>query len=424
MKAWAKAAAGAMAVALTVAGCGGGSGQNNAAGGERSLTVWLMNGSAPTSLTDELHKEFEAKHPGVKVKYEIQQWTGIQDKLTTALASNEPPDVVELGNTQNPKFSKEGVLTDVSADVSELSGGQWLEGLKQSGAWQGKQYGVPFYAANREVIYRKDLFDKAGIKEPTSREEWLEAIRKLKAANASDPEFQPLYLAGQNWYSLLSFIWDEGGDIAKQEGEKFTATLETAQVKSALEFYKQLVEVSGTKAPKDADEQKPEQAGVYGQGKVGMIIGLPWEVDTAAKTNPDIKKNSAAFAIPSKNAGSTAPVFQGGSNLAIPAGTKNADLAKDYLKLITSAKYQSQLAKAGMVPGTSKDTGELEATPFGAAMAKASRNGKAVPASPKWSTVEEGQNPLKDMLTAYLTGAKDATKATADAAAKLNGLLG
>ncbi|GAA3993875.1 sugar ABC transporter substrate-binding protein [Allokutzneria multivorans] len=422
MKAWAKAATGAVAVALLATGCGGGSGSG--ASGERSLTVWLMNGSAPTTLTDELHKEFQDKHPGVKVKYEIQQWTGIQDKLTTALAGNQPPDVVELGNTQNPKFSKAGVLTDLAADASQLGGGQWLEGLKQSGAWQGKQYGVPFYAANRSVIYRKDLFDKAGIKEPTSRAEWLEAIRKLKAANASDPEFQPLYLAGQNWYSLLSFIWDEGGDIAKQEGEKFTATLESAEVKSALEFYKQLVEVSGTKAPKDADEQKPEQAGVYGQGKVGMIIGLPWEVDTAAKTDPSIKAKSAAFPIPSKNAGTTAPVFQGGSNLSIPAGSKNSDLAKDYLKLLTSAKYQAQLAKSGMVPGTSKDTGELESSPVGAAMAKASRNGRAVPASPKWSTVEEGQNPLKDMLTAYLTGAKDATKATADAAAKLNGLLG
>ncbi|SDN36686.1 carbohydrate ABC transporter substrate-binding protein, CUT1 family [Allokutzneria albata] len=408
-------------MALFATGCGGGGGTSAGSG---ELTVWLMNGSAPTSLTDELHKEFESKHPGVKVKYEIQQWTGIQDKLTTALAGNQPPDVVELGNTQNPKFAKEGVLTDLTADVSELGGSQWLEGLKQSGAWQGKQYGVPFYAANRSVIYRKDLFDKAGITEPTSRAEWLEAIRKLKAANASDPEFQPLYLAGQNWYSLLSFIWDEGGDIARQEGEKFTATLETPQVRSALEFYKQLVEVSATKAPKDADEQKPEQAGIYGQGKVGMIIGLPWEVDTAAKTDPSIKSKSAAFPIPSKNPGTTAPVFQGGSNLAIPAGSKNAALAKDYLKLMTSAKYQSQLAKGGMVPGTSKDTGELEASPVGAAMAKGSRNGRAVPASPKWSTVEEGQNPLKDMLTAYLTGAKDATKATADAAAKLNGLLG
>jgi N,N'-diacetylchitobiose transport system substrate-binding protein len=47
-----------------------------------------------------------------------------------------------------------------------------------------------------------------------------------------------------------------------------------------------------------------------------------------------------------------------------------------------------------------------------------------VPASPKWGDVESGQNPLKDMLTAYLTGQKTLDQATADANAALNKLLG
>jgi len=47
--------------------------------------------------------------------------------------------------------------------------------------------------------------------------------------------------------------------------------------------------------------------------------------------------------------------------------------------------------------------------------AAASKNGRAVPATPKWATIEAGQNPLKDMLTAYLTGVKDIDTATADA---------
>ena len=57
-------------------------------------------------------------------------------------------------------------------------------------------------------------------------------------------------------------------------------------------------------------------------------------------------------------------------------------------------------------------------------MAKASANGKAVPASPQWGDVESGQNPVKDMLTAYLTGKKTLDQATADANAALNKLIG
>jgi N,N'-diacetylchitobiose transport system substrate-binding protein len=146
-----------------------------------------------------------------------------------------------------------------------------------------------------------------------------------------------------------------------------------------------------------------------------MMIALPWELGTAAKDNPDIQTNSSAFPIPSKTAGETAPVFQGGSNLAIPVNSKNPELAKAYLKLLMSDKYQGQLAEAGMVPGASTDLSALDANPVSKAMAAASKNGKAVPATPTWATIEAGQNPLKDMLTAYLTGTKDIDTATNDA---------
>ncbi|OXM60084.1 extracellular solute-binding protein [Amycolatopsis vastitatis] len=432
MKRWLKLAAGAAALTLATAGCAGSSGSDTAASSSGNaplsgtVTVWLMTGSAPSTLTDALNKEFEGAHPGVKVKYEVQQWDGIQQKLTAALASGNPPDVIEVGNTQTASFAaQEGVLTDLTADKDSFNGSQWLKGLADSGAYNGKVYGVPFYAANREVIYRKDMFEQAGIaKTPTSNDEWLDAIGKLKAKFGSDPEFQALYMPGQNWYALLSFIWDNGGDIAKADGKNYKATLETPEAKAGLDFYKKLVDTSGTKAPKDADEAKPQQATIYGAGKVAMMIGLPWELPTAAKTDPSLTAKTGAFAIPSKTAGQSAPVFLGGSNLAIPANSKNVAAAKEYIKLLSSAKYQSQLAAAGVVPGASTDLTGLDKDPLGSVMAKSSANGKAVPASPKWGDVESGQNPVKDMLTAYLTGKKTIDQATADADAALNKLIG
>lgn len=432
MKRWLKLAAGAAALTLATAGCAGSGGSDTAASSSGNaplsgtVTVWLMSGSAPATLTDALDKEFETAHPGVKVKYEVQQWDGIQQKLTTALASGNPPDVIEIGNTQTAAFaSNDGVLTDLTADKDSFNGSQWLKGLADSGTYNGKVYGVPFYAANREVIYRKDMFEQAGIaKTPASNDEWIDAIGKLKAKFGSDPEFQALYMPGQNWYALLSFIWDNGGDVAKADGKGYKGTLETPEAKAGLDFYKKLVDTSGTKAPKDADEAKPQQATIYGAGKVAMMIGLPWELATAAKTDPSLTAKTGAFAIPSKTAGQSAPVFLGGSNLAIPANSKNVAAAKEYIKLITSSKYQSQFAAAGVVPGTSSDLSGLDKDPLGSVMAKASANGKAVPASPKWGDVESGQNPVKDMLTAYLTGKKTIDQATADADAALNKLIG
>jgi N,N'-diacetylchitobiose transport system substrate-binding protein len=426
VKRWLKLVAGAAAMTLLTAGCAGSGGSSaSSAPQNATLTVWLMSGSAPATLTDGLNKEFEAAHPGTTVKYEVQQWDGIQQKLVTALASGTPPDVIEIGNTQTPAFANQNVLTDLTSSVNTFNGPQWLAGLKASGQFDGKTYGVPFYAANREVIARKDLFAQAGIAAPpTSDAEWLADIAKLKTKFGSDPNFQSLYLPGQYWYTLLSFIWDNGGDIATASGSSFKASLDSAGSKAGLDFYKQLVDASGTTAPKDNDESNPAQAGIYGGGKVAMFIGAPYELATAAKTDPSLTDKTGAFPIPSKTPGQTAPVFLGGSNLAIPVNSKNQDLAKAYLALLSTDKYQTQLAAAGYVPGTSTDVSALNSSPLGAVMAVASKNGRAVPASPKWGDVESGQNPLKDMMTAYLTGKKSIDQATADADAALNKLIG
>jgi N,N'-diacetylchitobiose transport system substrate-binding protein len=432
VKRWMKLATGFVALSLATAGCAGsgGSGEapaNNANAPQQisgDLTVWLMTGSASKEFTSALHKEFKEANPGVNIKYEVQQWNGIQQKLTTSLASQTPPDVIEIGNTQTPFFAGEAVLTDLTDSVNDLNGSQWLKGLKDSATFDGKTFGMPFYAANREVLYRKDMFEQAGITAPpTSNEEWLAAIDKLKAKFGSDPDFQPLYLPGQYWYTLLSFIWDQGGDIAKVDGKNFKSSLNTPQAKAGMEFYKKLVDASGTKAPKDNDESNPQQSGIYAGGKVGMFIGTPGEVATAAQTDPAIKDKTGAFAIPGKSAGKSAPVFLGGSNLAIPLNSKNQAAAKAYLKLLSSQKYQGEIAKAGFVPGTSTDISALSSDPYASVMAKAAQNGRAVPSSPNWGNVESGQNPLKDMLTAYLTGKKSVDQAASDADATLDKLL-
>ncbi|MEY8043483.1 extracellular solute-binding protein [Saccharopolyspora cebuensis] len=383
-----------------------------------------MDGSAPDALVDELNAEFEKSHPGMTVEYQIQQWNGIQDRLTTALTSNDPPDVIELGNTQNPQFSAEGTLLDLTEDKASMHGDQWLPALAESGAWEDRTYGVPFYAANRVVVYNTELFQQAGITEPPrSRQELLDVITRLEQTHGDDPDFQSLYLPGQSWYALLSFIWDSGGEVAVEQDGRWRGALDTPESREGVQFYQQLVQHSRTSAPADTDEAEPQQAEIYAQGDVAMMIALPWEVQTAAEVNPDIAAISSAFPIPSKDPAGTAPVFLGGSTLAIPAGSADAEAAKDWLRLLTEPKYQTMLAESGVVPGAMQDTSALATDPVSAAMATASKAGAVTPPIPQWAAVESGQNPLKDMMTAILTGQKSVVIATTDANRAITDLL-
>jgi len=408
----------AMSLALGLAGCGDDApGDDGSSGG--TLTVWLMNGSAPDELVQQINAEFEQAHPGWTVDYQVQQWNGIQDKLTTALASNDPPDVIELGNTQAPKFAAAGALADLDAAKASLGGDHWLDGLAATGVWDGKTYATPFYGANRIVIYRTDLFADAGITDvPQSLAELVDAGERLQEAS-DDPEFQALYLPGQSWYTLLSFVWAQGGDVAINSGGSWQGALDTPQAQAGFEDYATLFHAL-SKAPPDADEATPQQSTVFAQGKVGMFIGLPWEIGTATAEdggNPELADSIGTFPIPGPQG--PAPVFLGGSNLAVAAGSPNAAQATDWLALMLSEKYQTELAGNGVVPAITtlgEDVyGDNEAAKVMAAAAAS--GGKVTPPDPAWAAVEAGTNPIKDAMTAVLRGTPvaEATRQASDA---------
>ena len=73
-----------------------------------------MDQSQPQSVIDAVNDRFKEQYPEVKVDVELQQWAGIQDKLTTSLGTDSTPDVVEIGNTLTAKYADAGLLADLS----------------------------------------------------------------------------------------------------------------------------------------------------------------------------------------------------------------------------------------------------------------------------------------------------------------------
>src|SRR5438132_12841864 len=162
-----------VAVAVIATACGGSTGTTtNPADQTGTLTVWLMNGSAPQSVIDSVNADFNAKYPKVTVKVEIQQWGDVTTKLDTAFAGSNPPDVVELGNTLVAKYAAAGALADITTKTSSFeNSSSWLKSLTESCTFGGKLLCVPYYAGSRAVIYRTDLFAKANVKPPTTLDE-------------------------------------------------------------------------------------------------------------------------------------------------------------------------------------------------------------------------------------------------------------
>ncbi|MFI9542724.1 extracellular solute-binding protein [Streptomyces sp. NPDC052016] len=409
----------ALVIVSGVSACGDGSGSSgDSADGATTIDVWLMRDSISAQFQKEFVAGFEAAHPDIDVKVQIQEWDGIGEKVTAALASNDAPDVIETGNTQVAQYAQSGGLLDLSDRTDELGGGDWLKGLAEPGAFEGKQYGIPYYAANRVVIYRTDLFEKAGIDAASikTRDQWIAATEKLDTAGT-----QGIYLPGQMWYALAGFIWDEGGDLATRSGETWKGALDTPQALRGMDFYKKLQALG--KGPKDSDEAEPPQAEVMAKGQVAQIISTPGGANVVTENNPELKGKLGFFPIPGKTAERPGSVFIGGSDLVIPAASGKQDAAFTFIKELTGDAWQRKLAAAmSYVPNKTTLADAVASDPGASAMAAGAAVGRATPNTPGWAAVE-AKNPIKDYMTAVLTGADaptEAARASASITAAMN----
>ncbi|MFF4643184.1 extracellular solute-binding protein [Streptomyces sp. NPDC001389] len=387
----------AAATALT-AGCGSLAGSD---GGSEKVTLWLMKGSASEDFIGKFTADFEKQHPGIDLDVKIQEWKGIGAKVNAVLAGKggEHADVIEVGNTQVAQYVETGGLSELTLEGLRSWGSKdWLKGLADPGSVNGAQYGVPWYAANRVVIYNKDLFAHAGIKTPPrNRQEWISATQKLDKG-----ERQGIYLPGQNWYVLAGFVWDEGGELAVETGGQWVGALDDEKALAGMDFYKQLQALG--KGPRNADEETPPQSEVFARGQVAQIIAPPGQAAQIEAANPALKGKLGFFPIPGKTLEKAGSVLTGGSDLVIPAKTANRAGAVDLITALVSEKWQTELARTmSYVPNKTTLARVVEGNEGAAAMAAGAAQGRATPKSARWAEVE-AKNPIKPYMTAVLTG--------------------
>src|SRR4051812_37701547 len=188
----------------------------------KTLKVWLMVDaqSAWKGVVDDASKRF-TDATGAQVDVEYQQWANHLTKLDATLAGSDVPDVIELGNTEFPKYVFSQAFAAINpADYENSS--SWLQGLKGACDFEGQTYCVPYYAGARVLIYRTDLFKKAGIADaPKTYDEFIADADKLQTAQKSDAKFGAVYMPGQYWYAAMSWVKSSGGEIAKQDGDKW-----------------------------------------------------------------------------------------------------------------------------------------------------------------------------------------------------------
>ncbi len=243
----------------------------------KSITVWLQVDaqSGWPDVVAAANSQFQNAHPGVGVNVQYQGWPTHLQKFDATLAGGNTPDVIEMGNTEMTKYMAAGAFQDLTADKSSFANSAtWLAGLAASGRYNGHVYGVPYYAGSRVVTYRTDLFKKAGIKVPTTLAQYTADAKKLNAKFGKQG-FSPVYIAGEDWYVAMGFVFDYGGNIATRISGKWKGALNSPKSVAGLTAFKNFFNAA-SHGSKTTIETQPNPYDVFAQGNAASMIGPTW----------------------------------------------------------------------------------------------------------------------------------------------------
>lgn len=401
------------AALLLAAGCGGTGGGGGAPATKPAepdpakLTVWMMGGGSKeqTAFLDGVEQEFKAKHPRTDVVVEYVPWPQATSKFQKALAGGEGPDVTEVGNTDVQSWVEAGAFADITGRVRA-----WPEGRDlvpsavandQAG---GKTYAVPWYGGVRAVWYRKDWFQELGIQPPGNWAELSAAAKRIQ-----DEKKVPGIAAPNDFTNgILSFVWAAGGDVAAKQGGTWVGRLDQPQARDGIGYYAGLVtteKVAPAKYIGKNELQGPQTD--FALGKVGMYIDGSWAYPQMAEIS---KKNAgkwAAFPIPGR-AGGLAPVFSGGSDVAVWADSKAQGAAFDYVTVLAGKKNAQAFADTlKFLPqfGDLLRSAKYQNDPTMAAFARAAASGtRFTPASKGWAEFEGAKKVIPNAVKNIMQG--------------------
>lgn len=343
----------AVAASMTLTGCG--EDADDSGGDGKTLRLWHYEGanSAMGKAWAEAIKQFEAAHPGVTVQYEEKGFEQIRQNAQMILNSDEAPDIMEYnkGNASAGLLSKEGLLTDLSGEVTERGWDKAIsssvattcrydaEGIMGGDNW----FGIPNYGEYVMVYYNKDLFAKYNLAVPTTLAEFEQVmatfvqnkVTPLSVGGAEYPAQQILYELA---LSKADRAWVDAYQLYKGKVDFKGPQLSYAATTFADWVKKGFI-------AKDSAGIKAEDMGVaFTQGKFPILISGSWWYGRFAEEIKDFQWGTFLFP------GNTLHPGSGGNIWVVPSKAKNKDLAYDFIDITMKPEIQALLGNSGGVP--------------------------------------------------------------------------
>jgi multiple sugar transport system substrate-binding protein len=313
----------------------------------QALQMWARADDA--GFLPQLVSSFNKSHPDLQIKLTLVPDAQVVQKYSLAASTGSGPDLVSTEIGTMATFTPTNWYQNITSLVNKLPYKKYLSPAHLGQAtFNGEIKGIPFTADVSVLYWNKTLFSKAGLnpnQPPTSWAQIMADARKVRTLGGNDyGYFFSGACAGCMAFTMLPYVWAQGGNILKENSAVGTPTLyPNPALLSALTFYRQLWN-SGAVAPTAKTENGTNQFGLFFSGNIGMFVQGTYPFSILKTKYPSVKFGVGL--VPSQN-GSAHASYVGGDNLSI---TRNAKPEAQTALLWFASQGERELASLGVMP--------------------------------------------------------------------------
>ncbi len=334
--------------------------------------------------------EFEAK-TGIAVEVIPVTEKDLGTRTTAAFAAGDLPDVIYHPLQYALPWAEAGILDiDAATEVVDILGkSTFAKGALSMASTDGGVASVPVDGWTQMVVYRKDLFEAAGLEAPTSYQNVIQALKKLHNP-PSMYGFVAATKVDENFMSqVLEHVFLANG-VSPVNSGGFNP-LDEAKTTEVLDFYKAIVKAS---PPGELFWKQSRE--LYFAGKAAMIIWSPFILDELAglrdSAPPTITNDPTSSELASKTGIVT--TFSGPSN---PSGAAWGDVRYFGITADANTEEAMKFVEYSMSEGY---TATLSIAPEGKFPVRRGNSGNSKAFVDAWSKLAVGVDrkaPLSDL---------------------------
>ncbi|WP_373232165.1 ABC transporter substrate-binding protein [Cohnella sp.] len=284
--------------------------------------------------------ELKKEMPNIELELDIQAQDDGQ-KLKTYAATGNLPDIFQAGQDIISTFKESGNILELDsyADSLGFRDAMLPSAMNTLVSEDGHTYAFP-YAGNEMILiyYNKELFEKFGVKVPTTYDELKLAVETFKKNDVV-----PLSMfAKEKWpgvalFDIFATRMDEGGVLKLDKGQ---AKASDETYRAAAEKLAEFVKL-GLLAKGATSMNYDQAAALFYEGKAAMFLNGQWEIDGSTKALGDKVGWMFYPGVDAANADASKAVFSGGGGpggYAVSPHTKDPALAAKVAAFL-SRKY-------------------------------------------------------------------------------------